>query len=113
MSWVSRQAGILIHQRDLRVGSLLEFYEFRLNQSSENSVELKWIPTEVPRSSYSKNSRQAGKSSGPQNLAYLSTLQRLNLESPWGGGGLNLAFITTSTEGSTVILKGGERWCPG
>jgi hypothetical protein len=25
MSQVSRQAGILIHQRDLRVGSLLEF----------------------------------------------------------------------------------------
>jgi hypothetical protein len=28
MSWVSRQARILIHQRDSRVGSLSEFIEF-------------------------------------------------------------------------------------
>jgi hypothetical protein len=37
--------------------------------------------------SYSEDSRQAGKSSGPQNRASLSTLQRLNLEAPWGWGG--------------------------
>jgi hypothetical protein len=28
MLWVSQQAGIPIHQRDSRVGSLLEFIEF-------------------------------------------------------------------------------------
>jgi hypothetical protein len=33
----------------------------------------------VPRSSYFEDSRQARKSSGPQNLASLSTLQRMNL----------------------------------
>jgi hypothetical protein len=31
------------------------------------------------RSSYSEDSREVGKSSGPQNLASLSTLQRMNL----------------------------------
>jgi hypothetical protein len=92
MSHISQQAGILIHQRDLRVGSLSEFEEFwqssrtRLNQSSENSIEPEWILAELPCSSYSEDSRKAEKSSGPQNLTSLSTLQRLNLEGPWGGG---------------------------
>jgi hypothetical protein len=115
---VSRQARILIQQRDSRVGSLSEFIEFpqsfrtRPNQSSENSVEPEWILTELPRSSYSEDSRQAAKSSGPQNLASLSTLQRLNLEAPWGGG-LNLTFFTPSAGGSTVVFLGGVRRCSG
>jgi hypothetical protein len=85
MSWVSRQAGILIHQRDSRVGSLSEFTEFlqssrtRPNYSSENSVESEWILAELSCSSYSEDSRQVEKLSGPQNLASLSTLQRMNL----------------------------------
>jgi hypothetical protein len=85
MSWVSRQAGIPIHQRDSRVGSLSEFTEFwqssrtRLDYSSENSVKSEWIPAEIPRLSYFEDSRQAGKSSGLQNLSSLSTLQRMNL----------------------------------
>jgi hypothetical protein len=52
----------------------------------KNIVEPEWIPAELPRSSYSEDSRQARKSSSPQNLTSLSTLQRLNLEVPWGGG---------------------------
>jgi hypothetical protein len=40
----------------------------------ENSVEPKRILVELLRLSYSDDSRQAGKSSGPQNLASLSTL---------------------------------------
>jgi hypothetical protein len=62
------------------------------------------------RSSYSEDSQQAGKSSGPQNLVSLSTLQRLNLEAPWGGGvGLNLTFFTLSARGSTVVFIGVRR----
>jgi hypothetical protein len=41
----------------------------------KNSVEPKQIPTELPCSSYSEDSQQAGKSSVPQNLTSLSTLQ--------------------------------------
>jgi hypothetical protein len=41
-----------------------------------NSVEPEWIQVELPRSSYSKGSRQAGKSSSPQNLASLSLSTR-------------------------------------
>jgi hypothetical protein len=50
MSQVSRQVGILIHQRDSRVGSLSEFIEFRQssstqpNKSWENPIEPEWIP---------------------------------------------------------------------
>jgi hypothetical protein len=85
MSLVSRQAGIPIHQRDSRVRSLSEFTEFwqssrtRLNKSSENSIKPEWILAELPCLGYSEDSRQAGKSSGPQNLASLSTQQRMNL----------------------------------
>jgi hypothetical protein len=78
MLWVSSQARILIYQRDSRVGSLSEFWQsfyIRPNKSLEDSVEPEWIPTELPCSSYSEDSRQPGKSSGPQNLASLSTLQ--------------------------------------
>jgi hypothetical protein len=75
---------ILIHQRDPRVDSvrihrilveLLDLTELELR----NSIESKWIPVELPRSSYSKDSQQAGKSSSAQNLASLATLQRMNL----------------------------------
>jgi hypothetical protein len=45
----------------------------------ENSTEREWILAELLRLSYSEYSRQAEKSSGPQNLASLSTLQRINL----------------------------------
>jgi hypothetical protein len=116
MSWVSRQAEIPIHQRDSRVGPLLEFAEFRQssrtrpNYSSENSIEAEWILAELPRSSYFEDSQQGEKSSGAQNLASLSTLQRLNLEAPWGEG-LNLTFFTPFARGSTVVLIGGVRWC--
>jgi hypothetical protein len=82
MSWVSRQARILIHQRDSKVGSLPEFWQSshsRPNYSSKTSIKPKWIPIELPRSSYSEDSWQAGKSSGPQNLAFLSSLQRMNM----------------------------------
>jgi hypothetical protein len=48
-------------------------------------------------------------SSDPQNLASLSTLQRLNLEAPWGE--LNLTFFTPSTGRSTVVFIGGVTWC--
>jgi hypothetical protein len=41
----------------------------------EISTEPEWILAELLRSSYSEDSRQAGKSSGPQNLTSLSTLQ--------------------------------------
>jgi hypothetical protein len=45
------------------------------------SVKHEWIPVELPRSGYSEDSRQAEKSSDPQNLTSLSlsTLQRMNL----------------------------------
>jgi hypothetical protein len=109
MSHVSQQAGILIHQRDSRVSSLSEFEEFwqssrtRLNQSLENSIEPEWILAELPCSSYSEDSRKVEKSSGPQNLTSLSTLQRLNLEAP---------FFTLSAGGSTVLFIG-VRQCSG
>jgi hypothetical protein len=35
--------------------------------------------TELPRSTYSEDCRQAGKSSSPHNLASLTTAQRMNL----------------------------------
>jgi hypothetical protein len=38
-----------------------------------------WIPAELPRLSNSDDTRQVGKSSSPQNLTSLSTLQRMNL----------------------------------
>jgi hypothetical protein len=43
-------------------------------------IQPEWIPLDLLRSSYFEDSQQAGKSSGPQNLASLSTLQRMNLE---------------------------------
>jgi hypothetical protein len=77
----------------------------------KNSIEPKWNPAELPRSSYSEDSRQFGKTSCPQNLTSLSTLQRLNLEAPWRV--LNLTFYTLSIRGSTVVLIGGVRQCSG
>jgi hypothetical protein len=107
MSQVSRQARILIHQRDLRVGSLSKLAKFwqsfhtRSNQSTKNSVIPEWIPAELKRSSYLEDSRQAGKSSDPQNLASLSTLQ----EWTWDHyRGLNLTFFTSSAEMSRRVL---------
>jgi hypothetical protein len=91
MSWVFRQAEIPIHQRDSRVGSPSKFTEFwqsfrtRPNLSSETSVDPEQISAELPHWSYSKDSRQVGKSSGPQKLTSLSTPQRLNLEASRGG----------------------------
>jgi hypothetical protein len=72
------------HQRDSRVNSLSEFVDFlqsfctRPNQVLEISIEPEWIPVELLRSSYSKDSQQAKKSSGPQNLTSLSTT-RMNM----------------------------------
>jgi hypothetical protein len=90
MSRVSQQARILIHQRDSRLGSLSEFIEFRQsfrirpNQSSENSVEPERILIELLRSSYSEDSRQAGKSSGLR-TSPLSLLYRNEIVSTIGG----------------------------
>jgi hypothetical protein len=104
MSEVSRQARILIHQRDSRVGSLSEFTEFQQrfrtqpNQSLKNSVDPEWISAELPRSSYYEDSRQARKSSDPQNLASLFST-KIEFGSPFGGGGLNLTFFTLSARG--------------
>jgi hypothetical protein len=115
MSQVSWQAGIPIHQRDSRIISLSEFVEFwqsfrtRLNQS-KNSVEPEWILTELPRLSYFEDSWQAGKSSGPQNFASLSTLQEWTWEHYRGR---NLTLFTPSIGGSTVVFIGGVRRCCG
>jgi hypothetical protein len=91
MSRVSPQAGIPIHQRDSRADSLSEFVQFRqrfrtrLNKSSENSIEPEQILVELSRSSYSEDSQQVGKSSGPQNLVSLSLLYENELGSTIGG----------------------------
>jgi hypothetical protein len=112
MSRVYRQARIPIHQSDSRIGSLLEFAKFqqsfhtRPNQSSKNSVDPEQIPAKLPRSSYSKDSQQAGKSSSPPNLTSLSTLQEWTWEHYRG---LNLTLFTLSTEGSTMVFIGGVR----
>jgi hypothetical protein len=90
MSWVSWQAGIPIHQRDSRVGSLSEFAEFqqssytRPNKTLENSVKSEWILAELPRLCYSEDSWQAGKSSDPQNLASLSLLYKFRGRTDFG-----------------------------
>jgi hypothetical protein len=116
MSWVSQQARILIHQKDSRVGSLSEFAEFlqsfctRPNWSLENSIEPERILAELPCLRYSKDSWQARKSSGPQNLASLSTLQEWTWEHYRG---LNLTLFTLSARGSTVVFIGGVRQCYG
>jgi hypothetical protein len=68
------------------------------------------IPVELPCSSYSKDSRQVGKSSGPQNLTSLSTLQEWTWEHCRG---LNLTLFTLSTGGSTMVFIGGVRQCCG
>jgi hypothetical protein len=114
MSRVSRQVGIPIHQRDSRVGSLSKFTEFwqsfhtRPNQSSENSTELEWIPAELSRLSYFEYFRQSEKSSDPQNLASLSTLQEWTWEHYRG---LNLTLFTLSARGSTIVFIGVRRYC--
>jgi hypothetical protein len=88
MSWVSRQAEISIHKRDSSVGSLSEFTEFwqsfhtRLNQSSKNSVEPEWIPAELLHLTYSEDSQQARKSTGPRNLASLYS-RKIEFGAPW------------------------------
>jgi hypothetical protein len=102
MLWISRQARILIHQRDSRISSLSEFTKFwrsfrtRLNQSLENSIESEQILAELLCSSYSEDSRQPGKSSSPQNLASLSTLQEWTWEQYRG---LHLTFFTFLSRG--------------
>jgi hypothetical protein len=45
----------------------------------KNTIESKWVPTELLCSSFSEDSRQTEKSFSSQNLASLSTLQRMNL----------------------------------
>jgi hypothetical protein len=116
MSQVSRQTVISIHQRDTRIDSLLEFAEFRQsfrtrpNLSSENSVRPEWILAELPRSSYSEDSWEVRKSSGPQNLASLSTLLELTSEHYRG---LHLTLFTLSARGSTMVFIGGVRRCCG
>jgi hypothetical protein len=73
-------------------------------------VESEWIPAELACSSYSEDSRQAGKSSGPQNLASLSGLQEWTCEYyRW----LNLTLFTLSVGGSTIVFIGGVRRCCG
>jgi hypothetical protein len=58
----------------------------------ENIIEPERISVELLCSSYSEGSQHAGKSSGPQNLASLSTLLELNLEALWR---LNSYFLHT------------------
>jgi hypothetical protein len=60
-----------------------------------NSIKPEQIPAELPCSSYSEDSRQAGKSSSPQNLTSLSILLELNLEALWR---LNSHFLHTFCE---------------
>jgi hypothetical protein len=76
----------------------------------EISVEPEWIPVELLCSSYSEDSRQAGKSSGPQNLASLSTLQEWSWEHY---SGLNLTLFTLFTGGSTMVFIEGVMRCCG
>jgi hypothetical protein len=60
----------------------------------ENSIKPERIPAELPRSSYSEDSQQAGKSSDPQNLISLS-LSLLYKECTWEHyRKLNLIFFT-------------------
>jgi hypothetical protein len=60
-----------------------------LLHSTESELEnLRWTWMDSGRASVLKlllGLREAKKSSGPQNPPSLSTLQRLNLEAPWGG----------------------------
>jgi hypothetical protein len=58
----------------VRIHRILAELPHSTKLDSENYVEPERIPTELPHSSYSEDSQQAGKSSGPQNLASLSTL---------------------------------------
>jgi hypothetical protein len=80
MLWVSRQAGIPIHQRDLRVGSLSEFAAFR--QSSHTR------PTRAQKTPSNLNGfrqsfcawamrRAPNRSGGSQSLTTLPTRLRL------------------------------------
>jgi hypothetical protein len=116
MSQVSQHARILIHQRDSRVGPLSEFTEFqqsfrtRPNKIFEISVEPEWIPVSLLRLSYSKDSWQVRKPSGPHNLTSLSTLQEWTWEHYRG---LNLTLFTLFAGGSTMVFIGGVRWCCG
>jgi hypothetical protein len=99
MSRFSREARILIHQRDSRVSPLSKFREFRQsfrtrpNWSMENFIKPERNLAELPCSSYSEDSRHAGKSSGPHNLASLSTLQERTWEHYRG---LSLTLFTLS-----------------
>jgi hypothetical protein len=63
-SWLS----IDIHRISVKVPQSTEV-------ELKNSVESERIPVELPRSIYSEDSWQTGKSSSPQNLTSLSTLQ--------------------------------------
>jgi hypothetical protein len=56
------------------------------------------------------DSRQARKSSDPQNLASLSTLQDWTWEH---NRGLNLTLFTLFARGSTGVFIGGLKWCSG
>jgi hypothetical protein len=59
---------------------------------------------------YSEDSQQAKKSLGPQNLASLSTLQRLNLEPPWRA---KSHFLHTFCRMSITVFIWGVRRCSG
>jgi hypothetical protein len=61
------------------------------------------IPVELLCSSYSEDSRQARKSSNPQNLNSLSTLLELNLEGLWR---INSHFLPGGVGG----IYRGVRW---
>jgi hypothetical protein len=104
------------NMRGTHESTLSEFVEFRQsfytrpNRGSENSVEPEQIPTELPHSSYSVDSGQAGKSLSPQNLTSLSNLQEWTWEHYRG---LNLTLFTLSIMGSTVVFIGGVRRCCG
>jgi hypothetical protein len=98
-------------QPSVRICKIPTEHPHQIEQELKNFVEPEWIPAELPRSSYSEDSWQAGKSYGPHYLAPLSTLQRLNLKAPWGE--LNLTFFTLSIGGGTVVFIGGVRGCSG
>jgi hypothetical protein len=92
----------------------------------EISIEHERILAELPCSSYSKDYRQAGKSSGPQNLTALSTLLEQNIEALWrinshflpggvgaylwGGGVKSVLWVTVGLGGPLVRPGGHVSW---
>jgi hypothetical protein len=59
----------------IRIHRILAELSHSTEPELRNSIEPKWISAELPPLRYFEDSRQAGKSSGPQNLTSLSILQ--------------------------------------